>query len=325
MKSLRSIALGRLVMTFILFALLSSCVTAPSRQPVVHTSSDATHPEIQDVPYQARGSRDSSPRKRVLVLPFIDSTGKRSDKAAQSAREVLLRALIRTDGFVIVGQSDFPNDIARFLKNGEYDLEAMAKIGSGLGLAAIIEGKVIEVKARRIGDEVGLVRQIHAHLDATVQVRVVATRNGKIVLNDMRSASTEDTTTRIAERSFSDKYLEEDPQLIDAVITKAFQTTVPRIAQAMEKLSWEGRVALVKGEQIFLNAGRLSGLQIGDILKVMEDGEDVFDPETGALIGKVPGRLKGTLEVVSYFGKDGAVSVIHSGAGFHENDLVELY
>src|SRR5690606_25714789 len=99
-------------------------------------------------------------------------------------------------------------------------------------------------------------------------------------------------------------------------VRKAFVSSVPNVLRAVEKLSWEGRVAMVAGERIFVNAGRLSGLQIGDILKVTEEGEDVYDPETGRFIGTAPGRLKGTIEVVTYFGKDGAIAVIHSGSGF---------
>jgi hypothetical protein len=259
-----------------------------------------------------------------MVLPFIDSSA-RSEKAAIFAREAFIKTLRKTDDFVIVSNTDFPKDIATYLKNGEYDLETMAKIGGGMGLAAILEGRIIEVKAKRIGDEVGIVRQVRARIDATVQIRMVNTKNAHVVMNETRSAQNEDTTTRVAERSFSDRYLEEDPKLIEGVVTKAFQSTIPRIVQSIDKLSWEGRVALVKGERVYLNAGRLSGIQIGDILKVTEEGEDVYDPESGGLLGKVPGRLKGTIEVVSYFGKDGAVSIVHSGSGFRENDRVELY
>jgi hypothetical protein len=123
----------------------------------------------------------------------------------------------------------------------------------------------------------------------------------------------------------SDRFLEEDPKLIQEVTQKAFQGTVGQIQRAIDKIDWEGRIALVKADRIYLNAGRLSGLQIGDILKVMEKGEEVYDPETGMLIGRVPGRMKGTVEIVSYFGKDGAIGIIHSGSGFEENDLVEMY
>ncbi len=99
----------------------------------------------------------------------------------------------------------------------------------------------------------------------------------------------------------------------------------PQVLASLDKVSWEGRIAAINGDRIYLNVGRVSGLQVGDLLKVTEDGDDVYDPESGSHIGRVPGRLKGTLEVISYFGNDGAIAVIHSGSGFKENDKVELY
>lgn len=282
-------------------------------------------PETRDVPFQARDSRETMPRKRVMVLPFIDQGATRSEKVALIAREAFVRRLVKTDDFVVISNSDYPKDLNSYLKNGEYDLEGLAKLANGMGLAAIIEGKIIEVRAKRIGDSIGLVREVRAKMDATVSLRMAAAKNAKIVLNEMRSATLEDSTTRVAERAFSDKYLEEDPKLVEGAVLLAFKGTVPRILQSIDKLNWEGRIAMVKGDRVFLNAGRLTGLQVGDVLKITEDGEDVYDPETGVLIGRVPGRLKGTVEIISYFGKDGAVAVIHSGSGFRENDLVELY
>ncbi len=260
-----------------------------------------------------------------MVLPFFSVDSAHSDKTAAIAREAFIRALRKTDDFVIVATTDFPKDVSTYFKNGEYDLESMAKIASSMGLTALIEGRIVKVKAKRIGDEIGLVRRVYARMDATVQVRVINAKNGRIIMDETRSAQIEDRITRVAERSLNDRYIEEDPQLIEAAVVKAFQSTLPQLVQNVQKLSWEGRVALVKGDRIYLNAGRLSGLQIGDILKVTDEGEDVYDPETGAFIGRVPGRLKGTIEVISYFGKDGAIAIVHSGSGFRENDLVELY
>jgi curli biogenesis system outer membrane secretion channel CsgG len=311
--------------TTLVFLVVSASLLVGCSIVSPRTSEQKSQVEVRDVPYQARESRETSPRKRLMVLPFIDSNETRAAKASQVAREALLRTLRKTDDFVIVANSDFPKDVASYLKNGEYDLEAMGKIGGAMGLAGIVEGKVIDIKAKRIGDEVGLVREVRAKITATIQLRMVNTKNGSVVMNETRTADVESSTTRVAERSFSDRYLEEDPKLIEAVVTEAFKATVPKIVQAVEKLSWEGRVALVKGDRIFLNAGRLSGIMIGDILKVSEEGEDVYDPENGALIGKVPGRLKGTVEVVSYFGRDGAIGIVHSGSGFRENDRIELY
>lgn len=307
--------------TLVAFSILSSSCSLLTPK----NRSENTRPEVRDVAFSARPAGDMNLRKRVIVLPFIDATGGRSEKAAQVAREAFIHALKKTDDFVIIANSDFPKDVATYLKNGEYDLEAMGKIAGSMGLAGVIEGKVLSLKAQRVGDAVGLVREIKARISATVQIRLVNTKNATIALNETRTADVEESTTRVGERALTDKMLQEDPKLIEAVITAAFASTIPKISQSVERLSWEGRVAMVKGDRVYLNAGRISGLNIGDILKVTEEGEDVYDPDSGALIGKVPGRLKGTVEVVSYFGKDGSIGVIHSGSGFRENDHVELY
>ncbi len=316
----------RLSALLILSFLQASCLTLKSQHdPILIGVSDSQGPEIRDASMQARGN-DANLRKRIIVLPFIDSTGSvHSDKLSKNARDALIRGLNKTDSFVIVSNSDFPKDIATYFKNGEYDLEEMAKMGLNVGVAGIIEGRILDVKAKKVGDEVGLVREVRAQMTVSVQLKVIATKTAHIVVNEMRKAEVEESSTHYGERSFSDKQLSEDPLLIQQAVIQAFSGTVPKIVSALERLSWEGRVALVKGERIFLNAGRLSGIQVGDILKIEEEGEDVFDPETGSLIGKVPGRVKGTVEVVSYFGKDGAISLLHSGSGFKENDLVELY
>lgn len=307
-------------------SLTFSCINMHTQHdPVVTGVSDNLGPEMRDAPFQARGS-DANPRKRIVVLPFIDATGAaHGEKLSKGARDALVRNLLKTDSFVIVANTDFPKDISTFYKNGEYDLEEMAKMGVNIGVAGIVEAKILDIKAKKVGDEVGLVREVRAQMNVSVQLKVMATKSAHLVVNEMRKANVEDTSTHYAERAFTDKELSEDPVLVQLAVNQAFSGTIPKIVSALEKLNWEGRVALVKGERIFVNAGRLSGIQVGDILKVLEDGEDVFDPETGALIGKVPGRTKGTLEVVSYFGKDGAVGVLHSGSGFKENDLVELY
>ncbi len=303
-----------------------SCLTLRSQhQPVITGVTENQGPEIRDAALQARAN-DANPRKRIIILPFIDATGgAHSDKLSKNAREALIRGLNKTDNFVVVANSDFPKDIAIYFKNGEYNLEEMAKLGVNVGVAAIVEAKILEVKAKKIGDEVGLVREIRAQMNVSVQIKVIATKTGHIIVSEMRKADIEDSSTHYAERTFSDKELSEDPRLVQTAVIQAFSGTIPKIVSALDRLSWEGRVALVKGERIFLNAGRLSGIQVGDILKIEEEGEDVFDPETGALIGKIPGRIKGSVEVVSYFGKDGSISVLHSGSGFKENDLVELY
>lgn len=267
----------------------------------------------------------SGPRKRLLVLPFIDQQNSRRENVVVKARESVVRSLIMSGQFLVIRNSDFPQDLNQMKTQQTYNLSAIARTAKDLGIAGVVEGTILEIKAKQLSDEVGVFRKIQARVEAQVRIRVVAAKNGREILNEVRMADIRTETTQMADGQHRRKRLEDDPVLIKKVIEKAFSGTLMQITQSLDKLNWEGRIALVKGDRIYLNAGRLSGLQAGDILKVMEEGEEVFDPDTGSLIGRVPGRMKGTVEIVSYFGKDGAIGVIHSGSGFKENDRVELY
>ncbi len=281
--------------------------------------------ETKDVSYSARGEEEA-PRHRILVLPFLDERPDHAQAMTEVARQTVVRELLKTRQFVIVSPEDFPQDPKKYLtEENEYDLAQVSRLASTMGVAAVVEGKVLSIKAKRLGDTVGLIRQQKAQVSSQVRVRIFAGKNGKEILNEVRSGTTDASTTHVAQRGDISNSLSEDPELIRAAIRKAFLGAIPNILKSVEKLSWEGRVAMVSGERVFVNAGRLSGLQVGDILKVSEEGDDVYDPETGRFIGTAPGRLKGTVEVVTYFGKDGAITVIHSGSGFQENDRVELY
>lgn len=277
--------------------------------------------EVRDLPMEAREGEEL--RKRLVILPFLDSELSRSQNVVTVARKTVVEDLTGTRQFIVVSNTDFPQDVNGFLKdNKEYNMPAISKVAASMGVAAVVEGRILEIRARRQGDEMGVFRKSKATVDVTVQIRVFGAKTGKEIYSAVKKATLESETTNVGG---SGESLAEDPILVRDGVRKAFVTTVPGIVKAVEKLSWEGRVALVNGDRIYVNAGRISGLQVGDVLKIVEEGDEVFDPETGSFLGKAPGRMKGTVEVVSYFGKDGAIAVIHSGSGFKENDRVELY
>lgn len=311
-------------MHFITVTLLFSLLGCSMGQ--VRQSPHRSAPSEKNVPYKAREDFNSSFKKRVIVLPFLDAKLQRSENVVNVARSTVVRDVIATRQYIVVSNSDIPKEIKKYITNSnEYDMKAVSKVAASMGVTSIIEGKILEIKARRIGDEVGVFRKLRARVEVKVRIRMFAAHSGKEVMNEVRTATIESETTRVAKYSYSDRFLEEDPVLVRNAVKKAFRGTLRRLYQSIEKLSWEGRVAMVSGDRIFINAGRLSGIQVGDVLKVTEEGEEVYDPENGLFIGSTPGRMKGTVEIISYFGKDGSIGVIHSGSGFKENDRVELY
>jgi len=281
-------------------------------------------PQVRDVPFQARETEDL--RKKVIVLPVIDSELQRSSNIVEAARRAIVEDLLNSKNYIVINNSDLPQDMKSFVKeNKEYDMAAVSRVAANLGAAAVVEGRILEVRVRRLGDEIGVFRKIKAQVDVSAQIRVFAAKSAREILNTMRTAQVQTETTKVGESSTSNSELQSDPALVMAGVRKAFKDAVGPIVRAVEKLNWEGRVALVTGEKIYINAGRISGIQVGDILRVTEEGAEIFDPETGGFIGQAPGRVKGTLEVVTYFGKDGAIGIVHSGSGFKENDRVEMY
>jgi hypothetical protein len=88
--------------------------------------------------------------------------------------------------------------------------------------------------------------------------------------------------------------------------------------------SWSGRIIQIENNTIYINSGRLTGIQSGDRLKVLTHGKEIYDPLTGKLIGSVPGAPKGEIQVESLFGTDGAKTTIISGNGFDVGDMVEI-
>jgi TolB-like protein len=281
--------------------------------------------EVRDVSPQARKSEESSPRKRLMILPFLDTGDQRPQSLRDQARKEVIRGLNKTGEVIVVDSNDLKLDMTRHLQSGEYKLEEVAKLTQELGVSAVLEGKIMELKVRRKSDEVGVFRQLKTTFDCVVRVRIASSRSGKELFNTTKTVTIEESNVRVAEAVDTDRFFMNNPEVLQHLVEDSFLEFTQQIVATMDKLAWEGRIAMVNGDRIFLNVGRISGLQVGDILRVSEEGDEVFDPQNGGFIGKGPGRLKGTLEVVSYFGQDGSIAVVHSGAGFKENDRVELY
>jgi hypothetical protein len=292
------------------------------------TACISVHNKDEDPDHKSWGQkltslRSEGPRKRILLLPFLNDSQEKDPAVARTGRDALVSGLRLTDNFIILDNTDIPKDLKQYMKDGAYDTDEISKVAAELGVVAVIEGKILEVKARKTGDEVGLIRSVSAVVTSTVAVKVYSAANNREILNEVRSATSESKTHRVADSTHYNYAA--DPELIRDSLSSAFQGMILPITKAVDKISWGGRVALVSGDRIYLNAGRITGINIGDILRVTDEGEDIYDPNNGVLIGKAPGRMKGTLEVVSYFGKDGCITVVHSGSGFKENDKVELY
>ncbi len=330
------------VLIFILGLNMLSCKSAtektvmalPIAAPVESVKPVQIKKTIKDVDYRNLKT-DTSLKKRIVILPFTDQIQKDAsqnssnyqspDSVKENARIAFSNDLGSFDQLLISDVSELKIDIKKYLKNGEYDLKTMAKDTQKSGVSSILEGQIIDVRLKKSADQVGLVRDLTATYEVVVRLRIMNIRSEQEMFHTVKTVTLEEKNTRIAERVVGDAFFVKNPELVEVLIKDAFLDFTAQIQQALSAVQWEGRIAAVRADKIYLNVGRISGVQIGDILKVVDDGSEIYDPELGYNLGKIRGRVKGTLEVVSFFGVDAAVAILHSGAGFKESDRVELY
>jgi hypothetical protein len=300
--------------------LVNACSTAPTRPQV-------TQKMMRPVPFEARPSGDTNQFKpRVLVFRAKSDPAKSSEEWVTRAEVELFKNLERAGVYVLLRPADVGMDPKEFTERGQWDWVKIQQVARDKAIPLVMEWELAPIQVKQDADPIGIVRERRREIIVQVKTHLRDSRKGTDISLDTGEARQQDRDVLWLSRTDGQITVADyDPVTLELLLTTAIEDLVPRLVSHAQRISWSGRVAMIKGDRLYLNIGRQSGLQVGDILKVLETGDEVFDPETGDSIGKVPGRMKGTLEVISYFGQDGSVAVVHSGAGFQENDAIEYY
>ncbi len=275
----------------------------------------------------ARVEALGQPKKRVVVLTFWNDTPVSQSDLGLFAADELRRGLHLTQRMIIptdikteLGTEDFVSDQG----GGKVKVAQLIREGRRLGVAMLVIGRISKIVFRQRGDEVGLLRQKQSMAAVDIEMKLFDVAGGREVTATSKSGESS-SSTMVALESSNIESPEYRAELTKLAVRTAVAQLVPDVVRSVEKMTWEGRIAKVAGAKVYLNAGHASGLVSGDILKVMSQGDDVYDPASGAFLGRTPGQLKGTLEVIDFIGTDGAVCDVHTGANFQEADVVQLY
>lgn len=267
----------------------------------------------------------SGVKKKIALLPFFNESPFESEDLEVNATEELRLELSRSGEFIIDPSSAkiFGSSKEIYVGGGMklVQLTRQAKIA---GINFVVFGRVIDARVREKSDEIGIVRQTKSYTESKVEVRVFDVNAGKEIYTETLQGYADDNSYRFFSTDRED-HLAYRRDLLRYAVRVAVRKSVPKIVDLASKLDWVGRVAKIIGTKVYLNAGRESGINIGDILKIITEGTEIYDPETGALIGMSKGDMKGTIEVVDYFGTDGSIAILHSGGQVLEGDFVQLY
>jgi hypothetical protein len=247
------------------------------------------------------------------------------DDLAIVATEEFRREIAKSREFLIdpEAESIFGNS-KEIYAGGGVKLVQLARKAKMSGVNIVIFGRIKDVRVRQKSDEVGFVRKVKSLAETYVEIKVYDVLANKELFTETVDGNISDDNLKFYQ-SASEDNLAYRQELLRYSVKVAVRKFIPRVIKVGSRLDWMGRVAKIIGTRIYINAGRSSGINIGDIIKVITEGQEVYDPESGAMIGVSQGEVKGTLEVVDYFAADGAICILHSGGSVTEGDFVQLY
>lgn len=274
---------------------------APSGAPL----SAQPAPEKETVATSVSVSPVSPLKKKVMITHFDDHTASAEEALGDWLAEKLVKEVTRRSPYLLTVDYRM---VMEFLGKGGISSpglespETLRRLSGIFGIHAVVLGEltgpyVFTTKGVRDQD-------VTSSAIMKIEMKIVDTLSGKI----LDTASAQNAVSLTKERGmFADERAK----------GRAFDLTLSDLSRslsgAMDRLEWFCRVARVDGESVYLNAGKLSGLKVGDVM-------EVFRPEkTGDR-----GEVKGKIQISALFGLDASVGRLIQGKRPEEEDLLKL-
>jgi hypothetical protein len=275
-------------------------------------------------PSADRIEKIKQPKKKVLVLGFWNDTPVGDDSIGMFAAEELKRELYLSKKILFPEDKSATAVTKDFVDGDRVQTAQLVREGKRVGVNTIIIGRISKIIFRQNREEVGILREAQSAVAVDIEMKVFDAVSGREVHAAKRSGVSFNTAHIVFdEDQLATKAARSE--IAKEAVADAVKKLIPEAFLSMEKMDWQGRIAKLIGNKVYINAGRASGLLAGDILKVLSPGEEIVDPITKSYLGRSEGMLKGTLEVTEFIGQDSAMTLIHTGGNFQEGDVVRLY
>ncbi|MCK4353548.1 hypothetical protein KAW65_09105 [candidate division WOR-3 bacterium] len=263
------------------------------------------------------------PKKKVAVIDFVDKTKYGKARLGTAASDILLTELGKSERFILVEREKLNKifEEQEFELSGKVDPAQIAQAGKLLGINAIITGSVSSFGVRTEGSNFIFYSWKKQTAEATVDIRAIDVETGEIVYIETGSGAAEVNHSAVLGIGTTGGYDETLGQkALRAAIVKFTRNLIYQIDK---KTTWYCRVAEVDKDNVYLDAGKESQLDIGTILEVRRPGKEIKSPETGRDIGRVETTI-GKIKVISYFGEDGSIANVLSGEPPMSGDYVKI-
>jgi curli biogenesis system outer membrane secretion channel CsgG len=245
---------------------------------------------------------------RVAVIGF-DSTAPGyiwhiNSELSQAATDLMINALIKTERFrvferikldAILKEQDFQ------AYSGRVDPSTAVKIGKMLGVDLIVTGSVTGILFQKSGGiKLGPVSLKKSSASVTMTVRAINVTTGEIIFSEVKKGTTSKSGVSIripvpggfglSSESVTDIFSAIEDICQQAATEFAVKAEFDTVTAS--SLSLEGYVVKVEstssGEitQVYINLGEDSGIEVGNEIKIFQEGEVILDPKTNEVLDR---------------------------------------
>jgi len=243
-------------------------------------------------------------KKKVVITHFDDRITQADETFGDWAAEKLIKEVNRRSLRTLFVDFEMVKEFLEKRQISLSDLETpkvLQLLSEVFGIHAIVVGHLSGpyVFTTKAGKDDGTASAI-----IKIEMTVVDTFSGKTIKN----LSAANPIIAAKERG---TFSEEKAKLkaIDFAVADLGRS----LARELDGLNWFCRIAKVEGEDVFLNAGKLTGLKVGDVLNIVDPGEP----------GK-QNQVKGKVQISAFFGIDASVGRLINGVKPDSNDVLTL-
>lgn len=263
---------------------------------------------------QAEPVQHAGLKRRVAVGRFTNSTpyGRllqspgQADPIATQAGDMLVNALTASQHFFVFERADLT------ALNAERVISDAAAQNL-VGVDALLLGSVTQLGRRNEGKEGFLNSQRRQAVNATVEIRLVDVRTGRVFFSTSGAGEATTETGEVAGFGTRAGY---DSTLNDRAIAAAINDTMTNVINQLQQRAWFTDILRVSGDTVFVSGGPSQGLRAGDRFRVETTGETVVSAQSGLPI-TLPGAVVAEIELTGFFGDspdtEGATARVVSG------------
>ncbi len=236
-------------------------------------------------------------KRKIAVARFSNETryglsllrDEDSDPLGKQASDMLYTRLVASGQFLVFERPDLEKVRREQKLTGSENL---------IGVDTLIVGALTEFGRVNAGTSGFLSATKNQIAKAKVEVRLVDVKTGQAFFSASGAGEAHTESGSIAGFGSRSDY---DATLNDKAIGAAVSDLMNSIVTKLAERPWRTDILKLDGKRLYISGGARQGLQVGDRLAVMREGEQIKSQQTGFLIS-LPSTQVGLVRVVSLFG-----------------------